>query len=192
MIIWYISGTSRLSRLRTNPPARNPNPPFGSTAVCGSYPQTRPVWDCHRTADQARGGFRGSMYIWQSQTDRVWDRQSMSSFFCCAMVRLAEGPWKRGSWSRRGASAPVDRSNEVLETSRVLTRAERTRDSETPKRSAGSVLRCGRKQFCSIVCLELGTERGLSLMLVSPPNTKYKNNINISPKPTNNRLRRTC
>ena len=56
MIIWYISGTSRLSRLRTNPPARNPNPPFGSTAVCGSYPQTRPVWDCHRTADQARGG----------------------------------------------------------------------------------------------------------------------------------------
>ena len=62
MIIWYISGTSRLSRLRTNPPARNPNPPFGSTAVCGSYPQTRPVWDCHRTADQARGGgLRGQL-----------------------------------------------------------------------------------------------------------------------------------
>ena len=25
--------------------------------------QTRPAWDCHRTADQARGGLRGSMMV---------------------------------------------------------------------------------------------------------------------------------
>ena len=44
-----------------------------------THTQTRPVWDCHRTAYTLRWLFWGSMgrhisHIWQSQTCRVWDR----------------------------------------------------------------------------------------------------------------------
>ena len=46
----------------------------------GHYTQTRPVWDCHRTADQLTPSqpplaVKLGSPDWQSQTRRVWDKE---------------------------------------------------------------------------------------------------------------------